>query len=169
LEKINNRGSPGFLTGRLDLQRIGASGMAFGGAATGELAIMDRRIRAGINLDGSQWGDVLDHPLEIPFMYFHNEPYQNTNDIYYSKVVGPVYRGYIEGTEHLNFCDFGFFSPAFKWMGLLGEIDPYRAAKILNVYTQAFFDKHLKVTETNFFQVEFKNYPEVHFKSRNTD
>ncbi len=169
LQALNRAGSQSFLEGKLDLARLGAFGMSFGGAATGQLAIMDRRIRAGINLDGTQWGDVLDHPLEIPFMYFHNEPYQNTNDIYYNKAVGPVYRGYIEGTEHLNFCDFGFFSPAFKWMGLLGEIAPHRATQILNVYTRAFFDKYLKGTETNFFQGELKNYPEVHFKSRNTD
>jgi hypothetical protein len=54
--------------GRLDLERLGVAGMSFGGSTAGVTCIRDRRCKAGVNIDGWQFGQILDHPLQFLFM-----------------------------------------------------------------------------------------------------
>jgi dienelactone hydrolase len=77
---------PRGLPGGLDLSRIGMFGYSYGGYTAGEAMVHDRRIAAGVNLDGSMahgfglsedWpytpGEVVRRGLDRPFMLFGNE------------------------------------------------------------------------------------------------
>ena len=45
--------------GHLDLNKIGVFGMSPGGTATCQACLQDKRIKAGINMDGGILGDIL--------------------------------------------------------------------------------------------------------------
>ena len=53
--------------GRLDLHRIGVFGHSRGGATAADAMLSDRRIGAGVNLDGGMWGPVVKRGLDRPF------------------------------------------------------------------------------------------------------
>ena len=53
--------------GSLDLARVGVFGHSNGGATAGDAMFHDRRIRAGVNLDGSMLGPVVKRGLDRPF------------------------------------------------------------------------------------------------------
>jgi hypothetical protein len=56
----------------IDPRRIGMMGASFGGAAAVETALVDRRIRAAINLDGWVRGRALTAVLDVPFANFNS-------------------------------------------------------------------------------------------------
>jgi predicted dienelactone hydrolase len=77
---------PAGLRRALDLSRVGMFGYSYGGYTAGETMVGDRRIDAGVNLDGSMahglglsedWpylpGEVVRRGLDRPFMLFGNE------------------------------------------------------------------------------------------------
>jgi len=58
LIKINNGKSR--LAGKLDLNRLGVFGNSFGGAASIQVCLTDKRFKAAVNIDCIQFGDFLD-------------------------------------------------------------------------------------------------------------
>jgi dienelactone hydrolase len=79
------RGLPRGLRGALDLRHLGMFGYSYGGYTAGESMVGDRRIDAGVNLDGTMahglgisedWpylpGEVVTRGLDRPFMLFGN-------------------------------------------------------------------------------------------------
>ncbi len=52
LERWNADDPSGMLTGRIDLDRIGIFGFSLGGAVAAQACWLDRRFKAGINMDG---------------------------------------------------------------------------------------------------------------------
>lgn len=158
LEKINAGGDASAGTrftgpakrfaGHLDLSRIGILGMSFGGATAGEICTSDPRCKAGLNLDGGQFGDVVDHPLPVPFLYFSSEGNKMNGPIYESSH-GDLYSVRVLRSTHINFTDLSLALPGFKWlkiqgMSLLGRIDAKEIEHIMNAYTLAFFQKYLQ-------------------------
>lgn len=77
LSKINLECT--LLKGKLDLNRIGVMGHSLGGAAVLEAAVIDKRIKAGVLLDGA-FGDIdfdkkieNNEKLDTPFVSFRQE------------------------------------------------------------------------------------------------
>ena len=52
-----------------DFDKIGIFGHSLGGAAAGQMCYGITGIKAGINLDGFQFGDLYGNELEVPFMF----------------------------------------------------------------------------------------------------
>lgn len=63
-----HRALPHGIAGSLDLTRVGMFGHSLGGASTAVAMSVDRRIRAGANLDGIMHGPVTDLGLDRPFL-----------------------------------------------------------------------------------------------------
>jgi hypothetical protein len=57
-------------------------------------------------------------------------------------------------------------SPLAPRLGLSGPIGAQRAHCIINAYSLAFFDRHLKSQPATRFDGPTKQYPEVHFETR---
>ena len=72
----------------------------------------------------------------------------------------------IRGTTHYNFTDLLFYSPVLKFSDAFGSIDRNRMVKILNEYTVAFFDRHLKSEISPLLESSSPDYPEVEFLLR---
>ena len=168
LDRMNRGQRPNLFAGRLDLNRIGLFGHSFGGATAGEVCLLDGRCKAGVNLDGFQYGDLLDHPVKQPFMVMYSNDGIGSNDFMYNKVENQAYRVYIKGTRHNNFTDASLElgSRVGEISGLLGPIDGQRMETILNHYLIAFFDKHLMGIPSPLLDAPDPVFPEVNFQSR---
>lgn len=56
-------------TGRIDLDAIGTVGHSFGGATAAEVCHVDKRCRAGIDLDGALYGTAAREGVGRPFLF----------------------------------------------------------------------------------------------------
>ena len=159
LENINQDNS--IFSGKMNLEQIGVFGMSMGGIASGHVCITDKLCKAGINMDGGIYGDFLDTTISQPFMFMSSERYRGYDNIFSDHVNNSVYTITIHGADHYNFHDMSILDPSFS---RLGEIDGHRMLKIMNEYTLAFFDKHLKGEDSGLLNGPSSEYPEVEIK-----
>jgi hypothetical protein len=174
---LNQSDPDGRFTGHLDLGAVGFWGHSFGGAAAAETCRLDARCKAGLNLDGYPYGDVVQAGLDRPFMTLWSEPpspsdanwQQATLDMrtMESRLGGDGYQLMIRGARHFNFTDNSvFFAPFLKLRGGLGTIDGRRFLSITTSYIAAFFDHYLKGHAESLLAGPSAQYPEVQFVSR---
>jgi hypothetical protein len=77
-----------------------------------------------------------------------------------------VYSMSVTGSKHLNFTDLSIWSPVMKHMSAFGKIDGEKMLKIMNAYTVAFFNKHLKGIDSPLLNGPSPDFPEVILKAR---
>lgn len=147
LEKINNGSVDNPFYGKLDFSRVGTMGQSVGGAVSGQLCYVDPRIKAGINLDCFQFGDLYNHEMKKPFMLLQSESYPLwgiANKIIYAKVK-PFYSFQIKNTKHFIFSDCSIFPVQFneRLRSLVGEGDKYGNIKLINEYIIDFYNHYL--------------------------
>jgi len=186
LTKINQHDPRGMLTGKLDMGRLGIFGHSFGGTVAAQVCWLDRRFRAGINMDGLMFGDVADAGVQQPFFFMNDDAPSPSpadlkspnlrrrrnahllqRDIRRMEDSLARYRGYqmrIRGAYHMNFSDSPLFCPWKRFTGA-GPIDPRRAMRIINDYTLAFFQQYLKRVPQTLLDGPSPAYPEVCFRS----
>ena len=174
LQTLNAADPAGRFTGRLDLNAMGVMGHSFGGASAAQTCRLDRRCKAGVNLDGSPYGDVIQTGLRQPFLYMWSEPVdpnapveqqsrQDTQTMI-RRSAGKTYELTIKGTRHFNFSDYAvLYEPVLKPMQMLGAIDGRRGLQITTTYVAAFFDQYLRATNQALLAGPSPDYPEVQF------
>jgi pimeloyl-ACP methyl ester carboxylesterase len=171
LELLNQEGA--LFSEALDLDRIGVYGHSFGGATAGQLSLTDPRIKAGVNLDGFQYGDMVNRPLGTPFMFINaehaseNRPDPDTTGVFkpfYARAENDVFILFIEGTEHNNFTDMVLNGKQLP----TGEnsITPLRGLRITNDFLLAFFGEYLKDESSLLLGAPVPDYPEVVLHAR---
>jgi predicted dienelactone hydrolase len=149
LERLNaGRGNTLFFN-KIDLQRIGVYGHSFGGTTAGQLCLVDPRVKAGINVDGFQSGDLIYHRLAKPFMCIYAENSSGMNDDILKNSNADLYSLSIANTHHGSFSDNKFYMENNK-------IDGAVIDKIVNTYLLAFFDKYLKQKDSTILSEESK-------------
>ncbi len=165
IERMNSGKRKSIFARKLDLKRVGIFGMSFGGATAGQVCVTDKRCRAGINLDGLQSGELIDHPMERPFMFMQSEGAGNINRLFFERAKNDAYYVVVKGTRHFNYSDFSLFSPEYQKTGILGPIEGERMERIISDYVLAFFDKYLKGKgkDTPLLRGPSTSYPEVEF------
>jgi predicted dienelactone hydrolase len=131
---------------RLDLARIGAFGHSFGGATAGMLCLLDPRVKAGINMDGYQYGTVSGKDLGRPFLLMLSDSPLNAkvNGAIYSASTLPFWTLRIKGSTHMNYSDYSLFSPVLRLLGLTGSVDGGTMEETVSRFTLAFFDRSLR-------------------------
>jgi len=136
--------------GHLDLDKVGVFGHSFGGAVAGLTCLKDSRFKAGINMDGIQFGEYdyfANNIMLQPFMEMTSDDgVPGVNDFMFSHISNWTYRLHITGARHNNFTDIPMYVPVFRESTSIsgGPIDPFRMKTIVDGYILAFFDKHLK-------------------------
>lgn len=161
---------PRGLAGALDLSRVGMYGHSYGGFTSGETMHHDRRVDAGINIDGAmrsdQVGEVVKHGLDRPFMLVGADFEVDGRLIAHSHVeteldptwhqFWPNQRGWkrdlhFDGAAHLGFTDLQFAVPQLgdlvapdRRRQVVGWIDAERSMDAQRAYFGGFFDLHLK-------------------------
>lgn len=145
LEEWNQQGP---LNGKIDLDKIGVLGHSVGGGTAGKVAIKDSRIKAAANLDGIQWGNMIDTVYQIPYLYMSADwpaEHEDINShVYINKSTNYFYETKLLKSGHPDFMDIPFMIPISSIAGT-GEIDPYMGTEIINNVVTTFFDKHLKM------------------------
>jgi len=170
LERLN-ADALGLFAGRLDLSRIGVFGHSFGGAATAQACLVDSRCKAGVDVDGTLYGDVVEAGVRQPFMFISSEPRspameEQDRQSFSSSLAHGAYWITIRGCRHFNFTDSAVtFAPALKVVGMLGRIDGRRGLEVTGDYVRAFFDEYLKAVATPLLDGASPDYPEVEFRS----
>ena len=166
------RALPRGLAQALDLSRVGMLGHSMGGATAGQAMLVDRRIRAGLNLDGTVYGSVLSAGLDRPFMLLGAEPEgaetDETWDQFWARLRGPRYRLQLDGTRHLSFTDFQVLFaqirlPAEDLRRTVGTIDGQRSVAVQRAYVGAFFDRQLRHRGGRLLAGPSAGYPEMRF------
>lgn len=84
----------------------------------------------------------------------------------FERLPGDGYFVRVRAMFHANLMDIPYFSPLMPWLGVTGPIDPQRAHAIVNAYTAAFFDRHLRGRAATLLDGPASPYPEVLFESR---
>lgn len=148
----------------LDAGRMGVIGMSYGGAAVGEFCKIDRRCKAGVNLDGTQFGRHWDRRMPGPFLMFYNDEHQGGNDYAYLPSVADFWDYRVKGSTHVDFTDFAYLWPILKLVGFSGSIDGTRMMEILNTVTLDFFDHYLKGKAIH-LELHAKKMPELVIRS----
>jgi predicted dienelactone hydrolase len=185
IERLNRHDSGGLLTGRVDTASVGIFGHSFGGAVSAEACRLDPRIKAGIDLDGVLFGESAANGVDQPFLFMKcglrvpgEEELENARgsrrrhlaiavpnerNIRRSLTAHGGYLMSIRGVEHMNFCDSPLYS-SVKWLTKAGPIDARRGMRIMNDYTLAFFNQHIRSMPQKLMDGTFSQYPEVEFE-----
>jgi predicted dienelactone hydrolase len=128
----------------IDTGGFGVFGMSYGGAAAGEFCKIDDRCKAGVNLDGTQFGRHWSQPVAAPFLMLYNEEHQGGNDFAYLPPTHEFWDYGIKGSTHFDFTDFSYVWPLFRTLGYTGPIDAMRMVGIVNGVVLNFFDHTLR-------------------------
>jgi predicted dienelactone hydrolase len=155
--------------GTLNLDRIGIFGHSLGGATAAATMLTDRRIAAGLDMDGFLFGKVAVAGLKKPFMLFAADPgFRRQPNLaqFWSHLRGPRYAVDFAGAAHFAFTDLVFLVPQLagtseaaaqaRLRPLVGTINPTIAYAAERAYVLAYFDRTLRSkgpnpTRTNSF------------------
>lgn len=173
----------------LDLSRVGMYGHSGGGFTTAEAMLVDRRLAAGANLDGSmiysvqssEYGDVVAQGLDRPFLLMgagltlgepHTHEYAVEWQRFWDNSTGWRLDLYVPDGEHFTFTDHQVFLPQLERAvdlppGLvtevIGTVAPDRIVGSLRAYLAAFFDQHLRHRPQHLLAGPSPAHPDVTF------
>ncbi|MFI5693747.1 alpha/beta hydrolase family protein [Kribbella sp. NPDC051586] len=154
-------------------------GHSFGGASSLEVCRTDVRCAGAVDLDGTQFGQVVQSGLAKPFMIIGSEDSCVTGtcgpkatdpggerDAAASLLkasTGPRWLVTVSGAHHLNFTDYSlyFLGPPLRSLIGLGSIDGRRALAIQNDYVAAFLSHAVEKAPTTAIDALRTKYPEA--------
>jgi predicted dienelactone hydrolase len=180
---------PAGLHHALDLSRIGMFGHSAGGFTTGETMLVDRRVDAGANLDGSmaysfsrgEFGQVVERGLDRPFLLMgaglsDGAPHTHLGAVdwgrFWERSTGWKLDLHVPEGEHMTFTDHepllprlaaAFDLPEALVTSTLGTVDPARVVASLRAYLLAFFDQHLRHRRQRLLEGPSPRHPDVTF------
>jgi hypothetical protein len=184
LTALNQADPNGILTGRLDLGRAGLLGMSMGAVVGGEACRLEPRLRAGLLMDAMMPAEVVRDGLRQPTMWITRdadtmrlerrrsggwaEPVihetLDTMRAVYERLSGDGYYVQVPGIFHADMTDVPLLAPSR--VGLSGPVGVQRAHRIINAYSLAFFDRHLKGQPAALLDGPAAQYPEVVLETR---
>jgi predicted dienelactone hydrolase len=178
LGQLNTSDPSRKFTGRLDMTRVGIFGHSFGGAQAAHFCSQDPRCKAGIDVDGSLHGSVIQSGIATPFMFLGSGKGDFSSSVEVRQVESDIKSVYdrlpangrlrvsIRGANHFTFSDDGALlrSHTFRWVlqkiGKLG-IDGPRQLAVTSYCIRSFFDAYLKQTTASQPTISSPLYPET--------
>ncbi|RKN51181.1 alpha/beta hydrolase family protein [Micromonospora endolithica] len=166
---------PAGLGAALDLRRIGMFGWSKGATATALVMNTDRRVRAGLALDGPMESSPPIADVDRPFMLmtadFTRAAEPSVRESW-SRLRGWRLDVHARGAAHGSYCDLQWLIPQLaritgmsdeELRGWIGTLDPTRAVRIQQAYPLAFFDLHLRHRPQRLLKGPHPAFPEVRF------
>jgi hypothetical protein len=183
LASLNQADPNGILTGHLDVQRAGIFGISLGGLVSPEACHLEPRFRACLVMEAPMPADVVKSGLQQPSMWILSDvdtwrlqrwseldinQHQTTMRALFESLPGDGYFVQVPRMFHLNLTDVPLliYAPFGRKLGLFGPIDAHRVHRIVNAYTLAFFDHHLKGLPATLLDGPAAQYPDVRFETR---
>jgi dienelactone hydrolase len=178
LERLNVSDPTGKFTGRLDMTRVGVFGHSFGGAQAAQFCSLDSRCKAGIDVDGSLHGSVIQAGIPKPFMFLLSGQGDFSSDAEIRQIQADIQSVYdrlpaegrlrisIRGANHFLFTDDGALLKShivlrtLRMLGIVG-IDGRRQLAVTTYCVHSFFDAYLKGTSVSRLNISSPLYPEI--------
>ncbi|MFI9591404.1 alpha/beta hydrolase family protein [Nonomuraea sp. NPDC052265] len=184
-EAIGGAALPAGLRGAPDLSRVGALGQSLGGSVAAQLVHDDRRVQAGVNLDGGYVGPVAATGVARPFLQLAAETHTRESEpswaSFWRASTGWKRELRFKGAAHGSFTDLQALLPQIaaalpkaalpkagdgKRGGVpvadfVGTIDARGSVAAQRAYVGAFFDLHLRGKATRLFEEPDGRFPEV--------
>jgi predicted dienelactone hydrolase len=162
LDQLGSRG--------LNLEKVGMFGHSYGGFTAGETMLYDRRIDAGINMDGGmfpEFGAVAERGLDRPFFLYGGQAKNEDGTIvdhspftsfdpswgqFWANQKGPKRSVVLKDARHNSFSDLQVILPqltkplnlpADHWVDVIGTIDPAKSLMAQNAEIRQFFGRYL--------------------------
>ncbi|MCQ8772793.1 alpha/beta hydrolase family protein [Streptomyces telluris] len=183
------RGLPHGLGDALDLRRVGMAGHSAGGFAAAQALHDDRRLKAGVNMDGqmdfplpdgtgSKLSTVAREGVDRPFLLLGSDgpgaagnraswaSFRQHNRAWQAELT-------MAGAAHGTYTDAVSLLPALARQGALPEEDlrqgvgtvrPERAVAATRAYVVAFFDRFLKGRDGRLLDGPSPRFPEMRFQ-----
>ncbi|WP_181019554.1 alpha/beta hydrolase family protein [Nonomuraea typhae] len=155
----------------VDLSRVGMFGHSMGGSAAAEVVHDDRRVDAGLNLDGGHRGPVAGTGVAKPFAQAANETHTRDSDAswksFWERSTGWKRELRFTGSQHYSFTDAQTLGPQIdgipeqRLRALIGAIEPAESIAAQRAYVAAFFDRWLKGRPTTLFDRPSSRFPAV--------
>lgn len=151
LEEMNSRDS--FWRGHIDMSKIGIVGHSMGGTTAALATREERRIVAGVNLDGSTFPGMNEdiRPVELhkPLLFIATEEHASGEGRAreYAGSEANTYYVTVPGTDHLSFTDKRLLQSRFLAQSQVNNISwtqAFLAIEITKSLVDAFFGKYLK-------------------------
>ncbi|OQD96244.1 hypothetical protein PENVUL_c093G05701 [Penicillium vulpinum] len=164
---------PGTEAAGLRTQEVAMYGHSVGGAATAAAMLLDSRIIAGANLDGSMFGPVVQKGLKGPFLLFGHESKTQTTDPTWKETWSNL-RGWkleleMANAQHYTFSDLSYLLkllalpvervPAIQMM--VGTLDGFKGFEIIHRTLVAFLGFGLRQTSDSPINEAISKYSEV--------
>jgi predicted dienelactone hydrolase len=177
LEQLNASDASGKFTGHLDMRRVGVFGHSFGGAAAALFCHQDSRCKAGIDVDGSPHGSVIQAGIDRPFLFLLSDHGHESGSESF-QVMADIQSIYnrlpadgrlvleIRGANHFLFSDDGALLKShivmrtLRMLGIVG-IDGRRQLAVTAYCVHRFFDAYLKGTSGSRLNLSSPLYPEI--------
>jgi predicted dienelactone hydrolase len=167
---------PSGLPGALRLSSVAMFGHSLGGATAAEAMHEDQRITAGVNLDGTFYGPVVNTGLDRPFLLVTRQDHGRDNDVSWATFWANQ-RGWrlnlrLTGSAHNSFTDFQALIPQAAGVlnlppdavqQIIGTVDPDRSIKNQRAYLTAFFNMHLRDRDGHLLDHPSPRFPEMQF------
>jgi len=178
LEHLNTSDPSGKFTGRLAMTRVGVFGHSFGGAQAAHFCSQDSRCKAGIDVDGSLHGSVIQTGIHKPFMFLLSAHGDFSSEAEVRQIRSDIQSVYdrlpadgrlrvvIRGASHFTFSDDGamlkshLLRGVFRLLGKLG-IDGRRQLALTSYCVDSFFDAYLKGASVSRVKISSPLYPEI--------
>ncbi|MFI6325840.1 alpha/beta hydrolase family protein [Nonomuraea sp. NPDC050556] len=150
----------------IDMSRIAMAGHSAGGASAVAAMVKDRRLLAGMNIDGTAFAEVPAKGLARPFMFLGSEAVHSPGgkdpswDAAWKRLTGWKRWITVAGTEHASFTDVALVAEQFG-LPLETRTSATRATEITRRYVAAFFDLHLRGKPQPLLDGPSAGYPEV--------
>ncbi|TGA86691.1 hypothetical protein E2651_41055 [Streptomyces sp. MZ04] len=166
----------------VDLRRVGMFGQSAGGITAAETMYEDRRVKAGINLDGTleynpepngtNLMPVARHGLDRPFLLMGRQGSDRTTE--------PSWREFwshtktwkrdltLRGSQHQTYTDLASLLPQAGVSQKvieenIGTVTPARAIAAQRAYVSSFFDRWLRGQDDRLLDGPSGRWPEVEF------
>jgi predicted dienelactone hydrolase len=152
----------------IDRTRIGMAGHSIGGASAVSTMAADRRIDAGVNMDGTFWDTLPADGLGgRPFLLLGTDELHRPSgedaswDTTWAALSGERHWLTVAGADHLGFSDAPVLLSHFGLPG--GDLPAERAVAVTRAYVAAFFDEHLRDRDQPLLDGPDPTHPEVRF------
>lgn len=156
---------PEFLLNKLDRSNIGVLGHSFGGAMGGQIALNDSRIKAVMNMDGFQYGDLLGQDLNFTYAMVYSDFNKKMNDAILSSTTNDLYLITIPETMHFTFTDMILYPEVFDKKSFTGTIKQDIFVELINDLIINYFNKYLYNKDIDFPSAVFMNQFDTEVKT----
>ncbi|MFB4328064.1 alpha/beta hydrolase family protein [Paenibacillus sp. CR_12] len=169
MELLNESDQKGIFSDRLDMDKVGMFGHSFGGATAAQMLLVDSRVKAALNMDGTLYGQpVPEGGYGKPYMQMNAEfsvdrlAFERSLDQAIESSgrsredyeqfwaesaerrkragAGEAYSVVFAHANHMSFTDFYLFSPLLPPTGAA----PRQMHRSINELSSAFFDRYVK-------------------------